>query len=98
MIMTSDFGSIRPTRAFRAASTTTCWELERRNRRGAAPIYYLDKIPRCWGSTTAFKPVVRSRTISVGTRRVRACTQLLTTGGPYGTMQGTAQVAGTNKV
>ena len=50
------------------------------------------------GSAEAFKLLSRSRTISVGTRRVRACTQLLTTGGPYGTMQGTAQVAGANKV
>jgi hypothetical protein len=42
-----------PTTAFCALPTTRCWELERRNRHGAAPIYYQDKIPTCWGSVWA---------------------------------------------
>ena len=53
-----------------------------------------DEIPRCWGSTTAFKLAARSRTISGGTRQLRACTQLLTTGGRYGKMPATAQEGG----
>jgi len=57
-----------------------------------------DEITRCWGSVGAFKLVGGQRTISVGTRQLRACTGLLTTGEPYGTMLATAQVAGTNKV